>query len=145
MTHIRQTLRSLFSLGCTDEARRLSVMLARLSFSAVIACYSVWLTPALARPLVHGASPVRQQATPTPLRQGEVFESKITSAERPSFKIALTPGQYLRVLVEQYGIDLIVTLSDADGKVLVEADSPCGVTGPEYAPRRAASSRADTR
>jgi CHAT domain-containing protein/tetratricopeptide (TPR) repeat protein len=118
-------------------------MVAHLSFSAIIACHSVWLTPALARPPAHGArrlspatdggvSPAWQQADPTPLRQGDVFESKITSTESRSFKITLTPGQYLRVLVEQYEIDLIVTLSDTDGKMLVEADSPSGVTGPEY-------------
>lgn len=48
-----------------------------------------------------------------------------------SYKVTLAAGQFLRAVVDQRGINLIVTLYDPDGKKLVELDSPVGAQGPE--------------
>lgn len=49
--------------------------------------------------------------------------------ETQSFELVLESGQYLQLLVEQLGVDLIVTLSDPGGRTLLEIDNPSGADG----------------
>lgn len=48
-----------------------------------------------------------------------------------AYRVALTAGQYLHVVVDQQGIDVVVTLFGPDGHKLAEIDSPNGMHGPE--------------
>jgi CHAT domain-containing protein/tetratricopeptide (TPR) repeat protein len=48
-----------------------------------------------------------------------------------SYKLNLASGQFLHVVVEQKGIDVVVRLFAPDGKKLIEVDSPNGTQGPE--------------
>lgn len=68
----------------------------------------------------------------TSLRLGETVTQQIKGGEVHSFKVSLTAGQYARLLVEQHGIILVATLSDFDGKQIVEMDNPSGGHGPIY-------------
>jgi CHAT domain-containing protein len=48
-----------------------------------------------------------------------------------SYTLSLASGQYVRVAVDQRGIDVVVALLAPDGAKLNEIDSPNGETGPE--------------
>jgi len=61
----------------------------------------------------------------------QVIERELKGDESHSYNLALTAGQYLDLVVEQKGIDVVVTLFDADGKKVLEVDSPNGTQGAE--------------
>jgi len=48
-----------------------------------------------------------------------------------TFRLSLAPKQYVHVVVEQQGIDVVVTLLDPDGALLIRMDSPNSKVGPE--------------
>src|SRR6266540_3002275 len=76
-------------------------------------------------PIVQGEKDVR------PLELGKPIERELAGGQSHSYQITLTEGQYLRVVVEQRGVDVVVTLLSPDGKKLIEVDSPNGTQGPE--------------
>ncbi|MDX6383339.1 MAG: hypothetical protein QOK48_912 [Blastocatellia bacterium] len=47
------------------------------------------------------------------------------------YRVALANGQYLRVVVDQQGVDVAVTLIGPDRQRIIKADGPSGSTGPE--------------
>ena len=47
------------------------------------------------------------------------------------YRTALSAGDYLRLVVDQQGVDLVVALTDPRGQELLEVDSPNGAHGPE--------------
>lgn len=47
------------------------------------------------------------------------------------YRVALDSGQYFRAVVDQQGIDVMVTLIKPNGQPLIKADGPSGSTGPE--------------
>jgi CHAT domain-containing protein/tetratricopeptide (TPR) repeat protein len=47
------------------------------------------------------------------------------------YRVSLTSGQYLRVVVDQQGVDVAVTLLGPDGQRIIKADGPSGAAGPE--------------
>lgn len=53
--------------------------------------------------------------------------------DRPekSYRIHLHRGQYLHLLVEQLGTDLVATIEDAEGRLLLRVDRPGGFQEPE--------------
>lgn len=74
------------------------------------------------------------------LRLGETIKREIKGGAVHFFKISLTAGQYVRLLVEQHGIILVATLFNVDGKPVVEMDNPSGGHGPIYFSTIAAAS-----
>jgi len=65
------------------------------------------------------------------LELGTPTERELTGGERHSYGIPLTAGQYLHLVIDQKGIDIVVVLFRPDGKKLAEVDSPNGAQGPE--------------
>ena len=65
------------------------------------------------------------------LKLGEPVERELKGGESHSYRARLEAGQYLKVVVEQRGIDVVVRLSGPDGKQIAEVDSPNGARGPE--------------
>ena len=63
------------------------------------------------------------QAEIRELKQGPVFERELAGGERHTYRIALASGQYLKVVVEQKGIDVVVKLVGADGRKITEVDN----------------------
>src|SRR5262245_31022102 len=57
------------------------------------------------------------------LEPGRSIEREISSGQTHSYRIALDAGKYLRVHVEQQGIDVTVSLLARDGKVVAESKS----------------------
>ncbi len=67
------------------------------------------------------------------LELGKPIERELKGGESDVYTIKLKKGQFLHVVAEQKGIDVVVTLVGPDGKKIVEADSPNGAWGPEPA------------
>src|SRR5215813_14219410 len=67
----------------------------------------------------------------TRLELGRPLERMIGGGEIQRYRIALSPGLYLRVAVMQQGIDVIVTVLDPAGRKIARVDRPYGAYGPE--------------
>lgn len=65
------------------------------------------------------------------LGNGEILNRKLRGGESHIYQISLARGQYLRVVVEQQGIDVAVQLCGTDGGALARVDNPNGLLGPE--------------
>ena len=65
------------------------------------------------------------------LELGKPIERELAGDAAHSYRIALAANQFLHVVVEQKGIDVVVALFEPDGKKLAEVDSPNGTVGPE--------------
>ena len=65
------------------------------------------------------------------LELNKPLERKLAGGQSHSYRIVLTAGQYLRVVVDQRGIDVIATMFGPEGKQIMEVDSPNGDKGPE--------------
>lgn len=65
------------------------------------------------------------------LELGKPIERELKGGEVHAYQITLAVNQYLHVVVEQRGIDVVVTLFGPDDKQLVEMDSPNGTQGTE--------------
>ncbi|MBV9957466.1 MAG: CHAT domain-containing protein [Acidobacteria bacterium] len=83
--------------------------------------------------LLSGASlaQTQQGGAATPLEQGKPVECELAGGKAETYLIKLSAGQFLRAVVEQRGIDVVVRLYAPDGKQLLEVDSPNGTDGPE--------------
>jgi CHAT domain-containing protein/Tfp pilus assembly protein PilF len=57
------------------------------------------------------------------LEPGKPVERELSGAQSHFYKITMTSGQYLRVVVSQRGIDALVALYTPDGKKIGEVDS----------------------
>jgi len=68
------------------------------------------------------------------------IKRELKGGETDRYEIRLKKGQFLRLVAEQEGIDVVLVLSDPGKKVLVQADSPNGNWGPEPASLIATSS-----
>ncbi len=77
------------------------------------------------------APAANQQMDVRTLEQGKPIERALSGGQIHSYQTTLAAGQYLHVVVEQRGIDVVVVLFGPDGKKLVEVDSPNGTLGPE--------------
>lgn len=65
------------------------------------------------------------------LRLGTPVERRITREETHGFGVRLERDQFLQLVVDQRGVDVVVRVSSPDGKSLGEFDSPNGTDGPE--------------
>ena len=65
------------------------------------------------------------------LEPGNPIERELKSSEKHTYSIILKANDYLKLVVEQKGIDVVVRLLGPDGKKLAEVDSPNGTQGPE--------------
>ena len=65
------------------------------------------------------------------LQVGVPVERTIASGQTHSFSVNLKADQFLQLMVDQRGIDVVVRIFSSDGKSLGEFDSPNGSEGPE--------------
>lgn len=84
----------------------------------------------LLKPLENERSTNEAQDT-TPLEVGKSIERELKGGESHLYRITLTVGQFMHVVVDQRGIDVVAVLFGPDGNPLVEADSPNGAHGAE--------------
>jgi len=75
--------------------------------------------------------PVASQQSFPALEEGRPIERELAGGETHAFQVTLAAGQYLRVVVDQRGIDVALRIFGADGQKMVEMDSPNATQGPE--------------
>jgi CHAT domain-containing protein/tetratricopeptide (TPR) repeat protein len=80
---------------------------------------------------IHGLRLRAAQESGPALLPGAVSKRNIAGTEIHSFNLALTAGQYARVVVEQKDIDLLVTIFKPDAQKLMEVGNPAGARGAE--------------
>jgi CHAT domain-containing protein/Tfp pilus assembly protein PilF len=84
------------------------------------------------KPQSGSAEPPHTQ-TVTPLSAGEPPRRReLSGGDVHTYALSLQVNQYVRVLVEQLGINVALRLRDPQKRLLVEMDSPGGANGPEY-------------
>src|SRR5215472_6098411 len=68
----------------------------------------------------HAAQPPKPK--PPKLKPGKPVERQIAGSETHSYQLKLATGQFMRVLVEQKGIDVALVLLSSDGRQVLEGD-----------------------
>jgi CHAT domain-containing protein/Tfp pilus assembly protein PilF len=71
--------------------------------------------------LVNGA--VNSAESQEPIVVGQPVTREMRGGEQHTYQVSLSAGQYARVVVEQKGIDVVLSLLGADGKPLLEVDN----------------------
>lgn len=77
--------------------------------------------------------PNTQEAKPTDVQELKLatpIERELAGGQAHSYRVVLAIGQYMKLVVEQQGIDVVVRVFAPDGKQ-TEFDSPYGAKGPE--------------
>jgi CubicO group peptidase (beta-lactamase class C family) len=87
-----------------------------------------------------GQSTAGAKPAPTELSPGKPVEQQLSKSDKHAYRVGLKAGQSLFAVVDQKGIDVIVTVFGPDGKRLEEIDSPNGDQGPEPVSIRAGAS-----
>ena len=86
----------------------------------------------LSTPLIRGGQePSEPSKTISSLEPGKAIERAMAGGDAHDYKVPLKAGQFLHVVVDQRGIDVVVRLLGPDGKRIAEVDSPNGDHGPE--------------
>ena len=71
------------------------------------------------------------QAGPTSLQSGTPLERTLAAGQSHTYNISLEQDQFLHLVVDQRGIDVVVRAFSPAGRQLGEFDSPNGTSGPE--------------
>ena len=106
------------------------------SFAQLLFALLLMLWP-LSSPIVQaqtcGGAPAaaQREAERSTLKVGEPIERELAGSQQHAYQITLSAGQYLNLVIEQRGIDVVVVLIGPDSKPLLEVDSPNGEKGPE--------------
>jgi CHAT domain-containing protein/Tfp pilus assembly protein PilF len=108
----------------------------RLTYRFACFVLVLFLFPSLADGNRGFGNSVKATATSKPqdenkLEQGRPIARELAGNQTHTYQIRVAAGQFLHVVVEQLGIDAVVTLYDANGKKVAEIDSPNGTQGPE--------------
>lgn len=67
--------------------------------------------------------PVQDQSNIQNLVVGQPLAREMRGGEEHTYQVTINPGHFARVVLEQKGIDVVLALSGADGKPLVEVDN----------------------
>jgi CHAT domain-containing protein/uncharacterized protein HemY len=65
------------------------------------------------------------------LQPDKPVERDLAGGQTHRYLLALAAGQYLHLIVEQLGVDVVVRVTGPDGKYLAETDCPNNTQGPE--------------
>jgi CHAT domain-containing protein/tetratricopeptide (TPR) repeat protein len=86
---------------------------------------------AVAQPGQPAAPAAGAQGTVAEIVSGREAARELKAGEHHSYRVELAAGHLLSAIVEQQGVDVVVTLYGPDGAKLLEVDSPNGADGPE--------------
>jgi ketosteroid isomerase-like protein len=81
--------------------------------------------------LIRMCTAVAAQDAATILEQGKLISRELTAAGNHQYRIRLSSGQLLKLVVTQNGVDVVVIVFDPSGKQIIEEDSPSGIQGQE--------------
>lgn len=102
-------------------SRKITLLLKLNSIERKILRISILLLFSL--PLQFGYSQTTDTQEIRTLESGKPIEREITGGQKNNFQINFAANQYAKLIVEQRGIDVVVRLLDANGKVVVEYDA----------------------
>lgn len=68
----------------------------------------------------------------TTLQTGSPIERELAGNQVHEFSVKVEENEYVELVVEQRGIDVIVKLTSPTGKILRQIDTPNGAEGPEH-------------
>ncbi len=91
----------------------------------------IWMILLSLQPFTLARSVHQEQAEVRKLEAGKQIDRKLSGGESHTYELEIQAGQYLNVVVEQLGIDVVVQVIAPDGKQAMEVDSPNGIQGPE--------------
>jgi CHAT domain-containing protein/tetratricopeptide (TPR) repeat protein len=87
------------------------------------------------RPDVHQETQAKRDAVSQTqaqtLEYGRAITRELASVDVHAYELRLDAGQFVHVLVDQRGIDVVVRVYGPDGKQVAEVDGPTGMQGPE--------------
>jgi len=83
----------------------------------------LWPSPPPAQASVSERSGAQSIQESGSLEPGKPIERELSGGISHFYKITMAPGQFLRIVVKQQGIDAAVALSTPDGKKIAEVDS----------------------
>src|SRR5262245_35852328 len=112
-SHLRAVNRKL------KDYLELLTWLATFILSAITFPYHLW------------AMTGQQSSVVRLLITGAPVERELAGGQSHRYQLTLTEGQYVRLVVEQRGIDVVVKIFRPDGEQISEVDSPNGARGPE--------------
>jgi CHAT domain-containing protein/Tfp pilus assembly protein PilF len=75
------------------------------------------------KPGAGAISPAQEDRQIRQLEPGKPIERELAADQPHSYQMTLAAGQYVKLLVDQRGIDVVVKLFGPDGKQLIEANS----------------------
>jgi CHAT domain-containing protein/tetratricopeptide (TPR) repeat protein len=64
-----------------------------------------------------------QPESPYPVTAGQPIAREIRGGEQHTFQVRLSAGQHVRIVLDQKGIDVVLALLGAEGKLLFEVDN----------------------
>jgi hypothetical protein len=96
--------------------------------SSGAALRDIFLLAFLSPPMVSLAAQNNKETVA--LELGRPIERVLARGQSHSYRVALTAGQFLHVIVEGQAIDVAVTLYDPYGKEIVKANGPSGAREP---------------
>ena len=79
------------------------------------------------------SAPVRAQVAPQTLQLGKPLERELAAGRTDAYLVRLSANQIAHVVVEQKGVDLVLSVLAPDGTPLFSVDSPNGSRGDESA------------
>jgi len=92
---------------------------------------SLWPRSALVQASAGAHSAAQSAQEADSLEPGKPIERELSGGQSHSYKITMISGQYLQVVVDQRGIDVVVVMLAPDGKKISEVDSEHLVEGSE--------------
>lgn len=108
-----------------QKLRSLSLTLSIGMLLLLAACFVGWQARA------GTVDAAQHQDEARALEAGKPVDQQLAGGQAHVYQVTLAAGQYLHVLVEQQGVDVLVKVSGPDGKPLLEVDRPIGPQGQE--------------
>ncbi len=110
---------------------QLPFLLLSHCLKAALLFLAVLLSPITSQVVVAQEAGVQADKDVRLLESGKPVERELAGGQTHSYQITLSAGQYLSVVVEQRGIDVVVELFGSDGKQIAGFDSESGNQGRE--------------
>lgn len=113
-----------------ERVRGRSIELRQSSFHLILLLLSVAFIISGPQTCAQSAQ-VAQDKPSDLLEMDKPIERPFAGEGAHNYRVALDAGQFLRVVVDQLGIDMVVSVFDPAGRRITEVDSPNGAQGPE--------------
>src|SRR5262245_18909927 len=131
MNHLIARYSEPFPFGSKDAHHSLALLLCLFLLVGSVARASA-LSPRMLAQGSAGPNPIVQgEKEARPLEPGKPIERELAGGQSHAYQITLSAGQFMKVIVEQRGIDVVVGLLGPDARQIMEFDSEIRSQGQE--------------